>query len=596
MFQNEKKLKNCYLLWLLADYGLILYLCKHKIRTITNPINAIDMKKKLHLLGSLIIFFALLSLNSAAFADIVIKSGSSINVSSGSSFVVSSNVTIESTAEIDNSGTVILKGNLTNNGTASLGTGLVKFEGTTAQEIGGSSNTEFGNVEINNANGLSIATGTTATDLEVTGTLTFTSGQFDIEGVNLTYGDVAGFDASSYIVMSGAGLVTSNVGTSSSQDFPIGYSSTNYNPVVIANPDVASDFTVYVADGLLDECSSGSEITDDVVTVRWGVTPADATEADLTLNWNASDEDASFDNSDCSIIHCEGGGEYSAVGGFGDGSSYSLTGVDITDFSEFGVGDDNFSKIYLDLNIMLAGPYAGGGVMNTTLRDNDQVPTDQPYSAAKYDGSHLDYDGTESLDPLPAAVVDWVLLELRTGTAASTSVGTVAALLLSDGSVAYYGDGSSAVAFSGDRFPPGDYYLAVHHRNHLSVLSSTTISLNRTSAASFDFTTGAGQFYTDGGISNAPANSNAGVYMMWAGDANHNTTVRYNGANKDLDVILIGVGVTTPAAVLTDLYHDGDVNMNNELRYNGAGKDNDVVLITVGVSTPAALVDTHVPF
>lgn len=546
--------------------------------------------------GSLIIFFALLAMNNAALADVVVKNGSSINISSGSSFVVSSNVTIETNAEVDNSGTVILKGNLTNDGIASLGTGLVKFEGTAAQEIGGSANTAFGDMEIDNANGLSIATGTTATGFAVNGTLTFTSGQFDIEGVDLTYGDVAGFDASNYIVMSGAGLVTSNVSTSSSQDFPIGYSSTNYNPVVIANPDVASDFTLYVADGLLDECSSGSEITDDVVTVRWGVTPATASEADITLNWNAADEDATFDNTDCSIIHCEGGGDYSAVGGFGDGSSFSLTGVDITDFSEFGVGDDNFSKIYLDLNIMLAGPYAGGGVMNTTLRDNDQVPNDQPYSDAKYDGSHLDYDGAESLATLPATVVDWVLLELRTGTDASTSVGTVAALLLSDGSVAYFGDGSSAVAFSGDTYPPGDYYVAVHHRNHLSVLSSTTITLNRTSAASFDFTTGAGQFYTDGGISNDPATSNGGVYMMWAGDANHNGTIRFNGANKDLNSILVAVGTSTPANILTDIYSDSDLDMNNVVRYNGAGKDNNVVLISVGASTPAALVNTHVPF
>jgi hypothetical protein len=555
------------------------------------------MKKQKLFWGGTMIFIALLSFQfSSAFADIVIKNGSSMKVSTGTSVVVSSNVTIETGATLDNDGTVSLKGGFTNNGTASLGSGTFVFNGTAAQEIGGSANSAFEDLTLNNSTGLSIATGASLTAIDVNGTLTFTDGQFDIEDVDLTVGSMAGYNSSKYVVQSGSGELLMNVALASSVDFPVGYSATNYNPVVIANPDAEGLFNVRVADGLLEDCTSGTEITEDVVTVRWHISPVTATEADITLGWNASDEGTDFDNTDCSIIHCEGGGEYAAVGGFGDGSGYSLTGTGITDFSTFGIGDARYSKIYLDLAIMLQGPYAGGGTMTTTLNSAGVLPLSQPYSNSKYDGSHLDYDGTESIAAMPATVVDWVLIELRTGTDASTSVGTVAALLLNDGSVAYYSDGSSVVPFEGETYPPGDYYIALHHRNHLSILTSATVTLNRTSTAVYDFTTGLSKYYTDSGITNDPANNNSGVYMMWAGDANFNGEVRFNGANKDLNVILAEVGSSTPANIITNVYSDADVNMNNEVKYNGANKDNNIILSTVGSSTPSELVYTHVSF
>ena len=51
---------------------------------------------------------ALLTMNINAFADVVIKNGSTIKVSSGADFVVSSPVTVEVGGTLDNDGTVSL--------------------------------------------------------------------------------------------------------------------------------------------------------------------------------------------------------------------------------------------------------------------------------------------------------------------------------------------------------------------------------------------------------------------------------------------------------------------------------------------------------
>ena len=70
--------------------------------------------------------------------------------------------------------------------------------------------------------------------------------------------------------------------------------------------------------------------------------------------------------------------------------------------------------------------------------------------------------------------MDWILVQLRTGTAASTAVQTRAAFLMSDGSI-HDIDGSNRVNFIG--LSSGSYYIVVIHRNHLAVMSHDPVSL-----------------------------------------------------------------------------------------------------------------------
>ena len=56
--------------------------------------------------------------------------------------------------------------------------------------------------------------------------------------------------------------------------------------------------------------------------------------------------------------------------------------------------------------------------MSTSLNTANQIPLTQPFGNAPWS-----YNGTESVSSLPSnLIVDWVLVELRTGTAASTTV------------------------------------------------------------------------------------------------------------------------------------------------------------------------------
>ncbi len=136
--------------------------------------------------------------------------------------------------------------------------------------------------------------------------------------------------------------------------------------------------------------------------------------------------------------------------------------------------------------ILLEGPHSGGGVMSTQLRTDGVIPLSQPYTGAPWN-----YTGTESVGTIPAGVVDWVLLGLRTGTSGASLASRRAAFLKSDGTVVDL-DGSSPVAFSG--VPLGDYFVVVRHRNHVAAMTATARPMNAP-ADSCDFTTGLGKYF-----------------------------------------------------------------------------------------------------
>src|SRR5690606_14875273 len=80
------------------------------------------------------------------------------------------------------------------------------------------------------------------------------------------------------------------------------------------------------------------------------------------------------------------------------------------------------------------------------------------------------------------AIVDWVVVELRSATMPAQIVEAQCALLQRDGDVVA-ADGSSVLHFSA---PEGDYHIAVRHRNHLGCMTATTRSLT-TAATMVDF-------------------------------------------------------------------------------------------------------------
>ncbi|MBA4313274.1 MAG: hypothetical protein C0417_11670 [Chlorobiaceae bacterium] len=158
----------------------------------------------------------------------------------------------------------------------------------------------------------------------------------------------------------------------------------------------------------------------------------------------------------------------------------------------------------VNTKIFLQGAYSSGSM--TTLL-NSILPNSQPYNRAPWN-----YNGMETAPSIPTDVVDWILVELRTGQPASTRIATRAGFIKSDGSIVDT-DGISPLSFSTVLI--GNYYIVVHHHNHLSIMSASPVNLTASSAL-YDFTTNISQYY--GG---SAASLSGGKYGMYNGDSSH---------------------------------------------------------------------------
>jgi hypothetical protein len=164
---------------------------------------------------------------------------------------------------------------------------------------------------------------------------------------------------------------------------------------------------------------------------------------------------------------------------------------------------------YANIKLFLQGGYSSG-VMNTSLNTRGLIPLNQPFNTTPWS-----YTGTENVASVPNNIVDWVLLELRSGTGSATIVERRAAFLKSDGTVVDM-DGTSPVKFNS--ISDGNYYIVVYHRNHLAIMSSAPQSFTSGNVTNYNFTTSQSQAFTTGAAS--MADLGGGFFGMIAGNAN----------------------------------------------------------------------------
>lgn len=131
--------------------------------------------------------------------------------------------------------------------------------------------------------------------------------------------------------------------------------------------------------------------------------------------------------------------------------------------------DTPLEKIYVDLKVFLEGPYSGAG-MNTNI--SSDIPKAQPFNTAPFN-----YAGTETSPAIPNDIVDWVYVEMRSGTTPATAT-TIedkkAGLLKSDGTIVDV-DGVTNLNFD---LAPGNYYIVIYSRNHLPIMTPTAVTIN----------------------------------------------------------------------------------------------------------------------
>lgn len=209
--------------------------------------------------------------------------------------------------------------------------------------------------------------------------------------------------------------------------------------------------------------------------------------------------------------------------------------------------------ITANLKVYLQGPYSGGGVMTTTLNTNNLIPlnSNTAYPALTYGYSASTVTSIPNSD-----IVDWVLVELRTGTASGTKVATRAGFLKSDGTIVDT-NGTDPLKFAG--LGNGNYYTVVRHRNHLAIMTASAIPLSSNSAL-YDLSTSQSQAYG----TNPMKLLSVGSYGMMGGDGNTDGSVDY-----PIDILSLWF----PNFGLTG-YMNSDSNMDGLVDY-----PNDILLI-----------------
>ncbi len=133
-----------------------------------------------------------------------------------------------------------------------------------------------------------------------------------------------------------------------------------------------------------------------------------------------------------------------------------------------------YSSKQLSIRIMLEGPYTTSKQMATDI--NSQLPLQQPYNTSPWN-----YTGTETVTEIPLGIVDWILVTLRKDVdsnnpdpATAIDIATKAAFVKSDGYIVDL-NGIDPISFN---VKEGEYYIVVEHRNHLAIMSKTTVLLS----------------------------------------------------------------------------------------------------------------------
>lgn len=150
------------------------------------------------------------------------------------------------------------------------------------------------------------------------------------------------------------------------------------------------------------------------------------------------------------------------------------------------------------VKLFLEGPYSTtSGAMSTSI--NQFLPLTSPYS-----------DDPRSVASIPANVVDWVLVQLRS-TASGNAVAARSAFLRNDGRVVDDDGQTTEITINAN---PDNYFIVIKHRNHLAIMSANTVNLQDVGSTLYDFSTGQSKAYGGDGMTQLAA----GVFGMIAGD------------------------------------------------------------------------------
>lgn len=446
---------------------------------------------------------------------------------------------------------VLSNSNLVNNATIDAQSGTVLFNGSTNDvTISGTSSTTFNNLKIDKtSNKVSLSTST-----NVDNELEMVSGFLDLVSSDVTLGTdngtIVGENSTTYIIASSTGEIIKVL----SLNVPTSNNPGNMGVEITSTKDLGS---TTVRRGHSAKTIGNNSSIERYFTIE----PTNNTGLDATIKMYYQDHELNS-ITESSLEMYRGDNDnwiyYPTNTSDVSGNYIEITNLDSLD-------DYTMSEGLLKINAkaLLAGSYDASGLMYDDLRVADYLPTSQPYTGLGFShtGTEAIFDGVfdETNDD---AIVDWVLLELRDKDDVTNVISTRAALIQKDGDIVDI-DGQSSVTFDA---AADDYFLVVQHRNHLGIVSASSISLS-TTAASYDFTT---TLSNTTGASNGILDLGDGYYALYSGDADKSGQTQ----NTDISQILLIIG--TPGYLQEDLNMNGQVQntdiQNNLQPYIGKGE------------------------
>lgn len=237
--------------------------------------------------------------------------------------------------------------------------------------------------------------------------------------------------------------------------------------------------------------------------------------------------------------------------------------------------------VQFNLRAALAGALPGGTLMGDQLRSAGLIPATELYYT--YVGTAPGASLMPSLLAVTGnnAIVDWVVVELRSASDPATVLHSRPALIQRDGDVV----GLNGESYINAPVVSGNYHVTIRHRNHLGVMTATPRTLLWGSTTTMiDFRLSGTSAYGNG------ARTAVGtVQCLWPGDASMDGTIRYVGNDNDRDLILVAIGGSVPTNTVSNVYSTLDLNLDGTISYAGADNDRDIILQTIGGAVPTAV-------
>ncbi|MGH1386812.1 hypothetical protein [Kordia sp.] len=241
----------------------------------------------------------------------------------------------------------------------------------------------------------------------------------------------------------------------------------------------------------------------------------------------------------------------------------------------------NYNETSCDFVIVDVDVFLQGALINPNTGEESLMRDDLRIAGGIYDSNSPYGDGasineTVGLSDNDAnSTVDWIWVELRDANSSATVIAGQSGILQRDGDIVATDD-DLVTPLTFENVPAGDYYIVIKHRNHLSIMSATAITLKQVSTT-IDFTDANNQI-TYGSNAQTTFGMPTDVVAMWCGNANDDTIVQYSGTNPDTPEILstvlndAGNFLNFPTYVVSG-YDANDVNMDGNTQYSGTDPD-----------------------